>query len=186
MFVQRFTLNKSDYTMKKKSFLMNLVLAAGLLCPAGFQALAQAPGGGGGGGGMGGFLTQDQRTKLRESMQASRTEVAPLMEKLAEAQKDALKALMAKDGDEKAVRAKLEAVSKIQTDITMLRLKAVKEVAATLTDEQKTQINERPAMAYMMLLGGGGGMGGGMGGGQRGGGGPGGGRGGGGGGGGNQ
>ena len=36
------------------------------------------------------------------------------------------------------------------------------EVAATLTEEQKTQINERPGIAYMMLLGSGGGMGGGQ------------------------
>ena len=127
---------------------------------------------------MGGILTQEQRTKLRESMQATRAETTTLMEKLAEAQKEALKALLAKDVDEKAVRAKLEAVAKIQTDLTMLRLKAVKEVAATLTEEQKTQINERPGIAYMMLLGSGGGMGGG----QRGGGGGGGARGGGGGG----
>jgi len=114
---------------------------------------------------MGGILTEEQRTKLRESMQGARAEITPLMEKLAAAQKEAIKAVLAKDTDEKSVRAKLEAVSKIQMDLAMLRLKTLKELGATLTDEQKAQINERPGIAYMMLLGGG------AGGGQRGGGG---------------
>jgi Spy/CpxP family protein refolding chaperone len=114
---------------------------------------------------MGGVLTPDQMTKLREGMQASQEKLAPLNEKLAAAQKEALNAALAKDASENTVRPKVEAVAKIQTDIAMLRLKAVKEVAGTLTDEQKTQIQERPGGTYMMLLGGG------MGGGRRGGGG---------------
>ncbi len=45
-----------------------------------------------------------------------------------------------RDGD--AVRAKLEAVAKIQTDIAMLHYsKAVKPIAASVTDDQKTQID---------------------------------------------
>lgn len=139
--------------MKTRTFLTHIVVAAGLLVPAAFQARAQAPGGGG--GGMGGVLTQEQRTQLRESMQAAQADLAPLNEKLAAAQKEALKAALAKTPDEKVVREKIEAVAKIQTDIAMLRLKSVKAVAATITDEQKTQIAERPGMTYMMLLGGG-------------------------------
>lgn len=146
--------------MKTRTFLTHIVVAAGLLCPVAFQAFAQAPGGGGGGGMMGGVLTQEQRTKLRESMQASQAELTPLTEKLVAAQKEALKAALAKTPDEKVVRAKIEAVAKIQTDIAMLRLKAVKEVASTITDEQKAQIEERPGMTYNMLLGSFGGMGG--------------------------
>jgi Spy/CpxP family protein refolding chaperone len=148
--------------MKTRTFLTHIMVVGGLLCPAAFQAVAQAPGG----GAMGGVLTQEQRTKLRESMQASQADVAPLNEKLAAAQKEALKAALAKNPDEKVVRGKIEAVAKIQTDIAMLRLKAVKEVAPTITDEQKAQIDERPGMTYNMLLGGGGG---GAGGGRRGG-----------------
>jgi Spy/CpxP family protein refolding chaperone len=142
--------------MKTKTFLTPL-LAAGLLLGAASQTMAQAPGG----GGPGGMLTQEQRTKLREAMQASQADLTPLTEKLAAAQKEAIKALLAKDADEKSVRPKVEAVHKIQTEIAMLRLKAVKEVVSTLTDEQKTAMDTRPGMAYMMLLGGGGGMGGG-------------------------
>jgi hypothetical protein len=142
--------------MKTRTFLTHLVVAAGLLVPAAYQACAQAPGGGGGG-----VLTQEQRTQLRESMQSSQDALAPLNEKLAAAQKEVLKAAMAKTPDEKVIREKVEAVGKIQTEIAMLRFKSVKGVLSTITDEQKTQIEARPGMTYMMLFGGGfGGMGG--------------------------
>jgi len=150
--------------MKTTTFLTPILVATGLLWASAFPAAAQAPGG----GGMGGILTQDQRAKMRETMQASQTELTQLNEKLAAAQKEALNAALAKDATEKTVRPKIEAVAKIQTDIAMLRLKGVKEIASTLTAEQKTQMQERPGMGYNMLLGG---FGGGMGGGRRGGGG---------------
>ena len=151
--------------MKMTTFLTPVLVATGLLCASAFPATAQAPGG----RGMGGGLTQDQRTKMREAMQASQSELTQLNEKLAAAQKEALTAALAKDASEKTVRPKIEAVHKIQTDIAVLRLKGVKEIASTITDEQKTQMMERPGMGYNMLLGGFGGgmMGGGMGGGGR-------------------
>ena len=143
--------------MKTRMFLTQMLVAASLLCAAAFQAVAQAPGG----GGPGGILTQEQRTKMRETMQALQADLSPLTNKLAVAQKDAVKAALAKDADAQTVRAKIEAVAKIQTDIAVLRLKAVKEIASTLTDEQKTQMDERPGMAYNSLFGGMGFMGGG-------------------------
>jgi Spy/CpxP family protein refolding chaperone len=164
--------------MKTRTFLTHILVAVGLLSLAAFQAVAQAPGG----GGPGGILTQEQRTKMRETMQALQADLSPLTNKLAVVQKDAVKAALAKDADEKVVRAKIEAVAKVQTDIAVLRFKAVKEIASTLTDDQKTQLDARPGMAYNSLFGG---MGGG-GGGRRGGGGGGAGGGGAGGGGGNQ
>ena len=151
--------SQTNNKMKTRTIVTPLLVAAGLLCATTFQASAQAGGGGGGGGGMGGMLTQDQRTKLRESMQG--TEMTDLSTKLAAAQKEAVQAATAKTPDEKTVRAKVEAVTKIQTDIAMLRFKAFKEIASTLTDEQKTQMESRPGMAYMMVLGGGFGGGGG-------------------------
>ena len=114
------------------------------------------------------MLNQEQFTKLRESLQASQDKLAPLNEKLAAAQKEALKAALATDAKESDVRGKIEAVAKIQTDIAMLRLKAAKEIAPTLTEEQKTAMEARPGMLYNALLGGGFG---GFGGGRRGGGG---------------
>ena len=149
--------------MKTRTFLTSGIVAASLLCGLATQAFAQAQGGG---GGRGGVLTQEQRTKMREAMQASQSDMTQLTEKLAAAQKEAVKAALAKDADEKSVRPKIEAVAKIQTDIALLRLKGVKEVASTLTDEQKTQLDTNPGMGYNALLGG---FGGGMGGGRRGG-----------------
>jgi Spy/CpxP family protein refolding chaperone len=151
--------------MKTRTFLTHLVVASTLLCTAAFQANAQAPGGGAGGGRGFGVLTEDQRTKMREAMQGAQSEFAPLNEKLAAAQKEALKAALTKAPDTKVVQAKVEAVAKIQTEIAMLRLKVLKDVLGSLTDEQKTQIDERAGMNYGMFLGGGfGGFGGGMGG----------------------
>jgi len=69
------------------------------------------------------------------------------------------------------LRAKVEAVAKVQTDIAMLRYsKAVKPIAASVTDDQKTQIATAPGMTYNQLFVGFGGFGG-FGGGRRGGGG---------------
>lgn len=147
--------------MKNRKLIKHIALLTTLLVAAAFQAVAQ-PGPGGGGGF--GVLTEEQRTKLRETMQASQSEFAPLNEKLMAAQKEAIKAALADKPDEKNVRAKIEAVAKIQTDIAMIRVKGLKEIK--LTDDQKSQIEERPGMAYMMLFGGfGGGRRGGAGGG---------------------
>jgi hypothetical protein len=58
-------------------------------------------------------------------------------------------------------------VAKIQTDIAVLRYTtAVKPIAASVTDDQKTQIDAAPGMTYNQLFGGGGGFGGGRGGGR--------------------
>jgi Spy/CpxP family protein refolding chaperone len=109
---------------------------------------------------------------MRETMQTMQAELSPLTNKLAVAQKEAVKAALAQNADEKAVRAKIEAVGKIQNEIAVLRFKAVKEIASTLTDEQKSQMEERPGMAYnslfgMGFMGGAGRRGGGGGGGNR-------------------
>jgi Spy/CpxP family protein refolding chaperone len=159
--------------MKTGTLLKCITVAAGLLCAVTFQAVAQPAGGGGpggggaGGGGRGGFrpvLTQEQMTQMRDAMQGSE-EMAALTTKLAAAQKEAIDTALAKDAKDETVRAKVEAVAKIQTDIAMLRYtKGVKPIAASITDDQKTQIDAAPGMTYNQLLGGGGGFGGGRGG----------------------
>ena len=141
------------------------MLAAGLLCAMTFQAGAQAQATTGGGGGRGGMLTQDQRTKMRESLPQS--ELTPLSEKLVAAQKEAVKAALAANADAQTVKGKIDAVTKIQAEIAMLRFKGVKAIASTLTDEQKTQMEASPGMAYNQLFGTMGGGRGGMGGGRR-------------------
>ncbi len=161
--------------MKTRTFLKCITVVAGLLCATTLQVAAQAGGGGGGGGrggfGRGGALTPEQNQQMMTAMQDSAADVQALTEKLTAAQKDAVDAALAKDASESNVRAKLEAVEKIQIDIAMLRYtKAVKPMAASVTDDQKTQIDAAPAMTYMQLFGGGfGGGRGGRGGGGRGG-----------------
>ena len=151
--------------MKISSTLKEIAFVTVLIALASFQAVAQP---GPGGGGRGGILTQEQRSKLREAMQSSQAELTQLNEKLVAAQKEAIKAALADKPDEASVRAKVEAVAKIQTDIAMLRFKGLKDIKSTLTDDQKSRMDERPQMGYMMLFGGFGGFGGG--GGRRGGG----------------
>jgi Spy/CpxP family protein refolding chaperone len=150
--------------MKTVTFLKCLTVAAAMLCAATFQVAAQ-PGGGGGGFGGGGFrgmrgaLNQDQMQQINDAMQGA-TELADLNTKLAAAQKDAVNAALAKDAKDEDVRAKLEAVAKIQTDIAMLRYtKAVKPIVSSITDDQKTEINNAPAGTYNQLFGGGFGFG---------------------------
>jgi len=111
-------------------------------------------------------LTPEQTQQMMTAVQGS-TALTDLTTKLTAAQKDAVDAALAKDATEASVRAKLEAVAKIQTDIAVLRYTtAVKPIAASVTDDQKTQIDAAPGMTYNQLFGGGGGFGGGRGGGR--------------------
>ncbi len=138
--------------MNSRMFLKCTALVAGLFCALTFQAAAQQSGGGQGGRGM--ILTQDQSTQLREAIQADMT---PLREKLNEAQKEAVKAALAADASEATVKAKVEAVYKIQAEMAMVRFKALKKV--NLTADQKSQLESSP-MGFMSMFGMGGGFGG--------------------------
>lgn len=163
--------------MKLTKTMLVAALVAGSLFACNTAVFAQNGGGGGGrggAGGRGGILTQEQNTQIRTAAQGS-TELTALTTKLAAAQKEAVAAALAPDATEDSVRAKVEAVAKIQTDIAVMRYNvAVKPVVPSITAEQKTQIEAAPpAAAYMQLLGGGGfggGRGGAGGGGRRGGG----------------
>jgi len=146
--------------MKITTFLKCAFLAATLLWATAFQASAQAPAGGGGAGGRGNFgvLTQEQRTKMREAIQA---ELTPLIQQLTAAEKDLVKAGLQADISEADFRAKVAAVQKVEADIMVLRLKGVKAIASTLTPEQKTQLEGTRDGGYGALFSGfGGGMGG--------------------------
>jgi Spy/CpxP family protein refolding chaperone len=156
--------------MKIKALVISLLLVVGLACAISFQATAQGQGGGFGGGarGMGmrgGGLTQEQMTKISEAVQA---DMAALNTKLADAEKAAVTAALAKDATEASIKAKIDAVIKIQMEIAMLKFtKGVKAIASTITDEQKTQMDASPGTAYQQLFGSGGtrgGFGGGAGG----------------------
>ena len=146
-----------------KMMLVAALVAGSLLCetavfaqPGGGGGGFGAGGGGGRGGGRGGILTQEQNTQIRDAVTAT-TEFTDLNTKLAAAQKAAVTAALASDATEASVRAKVEAVAKIQTDIAVLRYtKAVKAVVPSITAEQKTQIDAAPpAQTYNTLFGGG-------------------------------
>jgi Spy/CpxP family protein refolding chaperone len=101
-------------------------------------------------------LDEEQRTTLREAMQKNGDEMRKLDEQLRAAQKELMHAVLAEKYDEKTVRAKAEAASKIQTEITLLRAKAYSSLAPTLKPEQREQFETRGAMMLMGGFGGGG------------------------------
>jgi Spy/CpxP family protein refolding chaperone len=150
--------------MKTQTFVTHMAVISSLLIGAALHAVAQpGPGGPAGPGPLTRFeLTRDQQTKVREARQASENERTQLTQKLAAAQKEAVAAALTENPDEKTVRAKLEAVTKLQTDIGMLNFKNYREVK--FTDEQKEQMTSRPLVGYSLLFGvmGPGGMGAGM------------------------
>jgi Spy/CpxP family protein refolding chaperone len=127
---------------------------------------------GGTGGGMGGArgLTQEQTQKISNATQA---EIARLNTKLQDAQKEAVKAALAKDAADADVKAKVEAAFGVQGEIALLRYaKGLKPIINEVTGEQRTQLNDMGAGAYSQLYeagrgGGAGAPGGGMGGGAQ-------------------
>jgi len=114
---------------------------------SGFAGMGM-PGMGGGG------LTQAQTQKITDAVQA---DIAELNKQLADAQKEAIKAALAKDATEASVKAKVDAVVAIQVKIAMLRYaKGIKPIAQDITDEQKKQLNDMGAQGYNQLFVGGG------------------------------
>jgi Spy/CpxP family protein refolding chaperone len=100
-------------------------------------------------------LDESQRETYQAAMQKSGDELRQLGEKLRGAQKELMQAVLAEKYDEKAVREKADAVSKIQTDMTLLRAKALASIAPTLKPEQRDNLENRGAMMLMSPMGGG-------------------------------
>jgi Spy/CpxP family protein refolding chaperone len=151
--------------MKIKTLLIPLLVLVALACVISMPAVGQqsksaesansgAPGGAPGGtmgrGGMQmpGALTQEQRQKITEAIQADLT---PLDQKLQNAQTEAVKAALG-NASESSVKAKIEGVAKIQTEIAMLRFKKGLK-AITLTDEQKRAMQSNATIGYIQLFG---------------------------------
>jgi hypothetical protein len=106
-------------------------------------------------------LDDKQRELYREASEKNRDELTKLDEKLRAAQKELLQATIAEKYDDKVVQTKAEAVAKIQTDMTILRAKALSTVAPTLKPEQREQLENSRFGAMMLTSGGMGGFGGG-------------------------
>jgi Spy/CpxP family protein refolding chaperone len=118
--------------------------------------------GGGGPGGGGGFNLDDkQRELFREATQNESDELRKLNDKLQAAQKELVQSVVAEKYDETVVRQKAEAVSKIQTEITVLRAKAFSSVSPTLKPEQREQLDQNWRVGVGFIMGGGIGFGGG-------------------------
>lgn len=97
------------------------------------------------------------RQLFQQALQKDSDQLRGLDEKLRAAQKELLGTVLATNYDEKAAHVKAEAVSKIQTELTLLRAKALASVVPNLNPEQRQQLAESP-FASMMLNGGGPGM----------------------------
>src|SRR6185295_12841578 len=69
-------------------------------------------------------LSEDQRTALRETMEASRKEAGPLEEKMRAARRELQEAIHAEKVDEPAIREKAAAVGKLEGDLAVIRAKA--------------------------------------------------------------
>jgi Spy/CpxP family protein refolding chaperone len=142
--------------MKTRTFLISVLAVIGLACGIADQAAAQGGGGGFTGRiGRSSALTREQMTKIDETMPV---DIAELNTKLADAQRAAIKAATAKFGNEADCKAKIEAVTKIQIEIAMLRYKGVRLISSSLTDDQRQGMNDSPAPAYQLLFSGGSGV----------------------------
>lgn len=116
-------------------------------------------------GNFGGFnLDEQQRNLLQEARQVNGDDLRKLSEKLAEAQKEFVKAVAAEKYDEKVVREKADAIGKIQAEILALNGKAFATVSPTLKPEQREAIEGNARIGIALIspdrgFGGGGGPG---------------------------
>ena len=125
--------------------------------PRGNRGNFQGRGGpGGGGGGLG--LDEKQIQLYRDASEKNSDELRKLDDKLRVAQKELIQAVIAENYEDKIVREKAEAVAKIQTEITVLRAKALSSVAPTLKPEQR-EVLETSRIAATMITSGGLGLG---------------------------
>jgi hypothetical protein len=115
-----------------------LLVASCIICAAAMQAFAGGGGGGGRGAGGRGIISAEDRMAITNAVQ---TEMTKLRADLTAAQKAAVEAALAKDATDASIKAKVEAVNKIQTDIAMVQCKAVKK-QVKFTDDQLTQMKD--------------------------------------------
>lgn len=102
---------------------------------------------GGMGAGMGRVLmvlTPEQRESMRVAAEADREKTRDLEEKIREARKSALDATVESKFDENNLRKKLDAAAKLETDLTILRARALSKIEPPLSEEQIEQIKNAP------------------------------------------
>jgi len=111
--------------------------------PDGFR-----PGGPGGPRGGGGsfeqFLTEDQRQSMAQAMMAEREKLREMADKIAAARKALMTMALTEDFNEAAVRAKALEIAKLESELMVIRLKALSEVQPPLSKSQLERILAAP------------------------------------------
>lgn len=128
------------------------VLPAGGAGQRQFQG-GQQPGMMAGAGGLGRVmmvLTPEQRESMRTASEADREKTRDLEEKARDARKAVLDATLEKNFNEDALRKKLEAAAKIDTDLMLIRAKALSKIEPPLSAEQIEKIKNPPPMGDMI------------------------------------
>jgi len=82
------------------------------------------------------ILTEEQRASFRQAMENQREAVRELEQKSAEARRELMEAALVDKFDEGNVRQKLNALMKVDADLTMVRIKALSKMEPALTAEQ--------------------------------------------------
>jgi hypothetical protein len=99
------------------------------------------------------YLNSEQREKLTARLQESQRELAVLNERLAVAQREVIGAALAENRNDKAVESLVNDVARIQSEIVMVRYRAFREIASTVTNDEKKLMKTNPEEAYSLLFG---------------------------------
>jgi hypothetical protein len=114
----------------------------------GFQAREQLPPLGGGTAGIGRVLmvlTAEQRKSLLKAFEPDHSKVLELERKLRQARRAAMEISLAKEFKEGDLRDKLEAAAQMDTELTIIRARAMASIQPPLSSEQLDQIKIQPA-----------------------------------------
>ena len=150
--LQRLREEMRDMTPEQRQAKLRELRERGGLPEAGPRpAQSQGQPGGFGGRGVGieriaTVLTPEQRDSLRQITLENREQAMGIERKMQEARKAALDAALESPLNEADLRAKLEAVAKLETEITLVRVKAFAKIDPPLSAEQKEQIKNPPQM----------------------------------------
>jgi Spy/CpxP family protein refolding chaperone len=85
-------------------------------------------------------LTDAQRASMRQAMEADREKIRDLEQKIREVRRELFELGLSEKFDETAVRQKASAAAKLDTEMTVLRVKAFSQIRPPLTAEQIEKI----------------------------------------------
>ena len=87
-------------------------------------------------------LTEEQRQKLRESMQEQGGDFRQNAQKVAQLRRELNEAVFAGKADEKLIKEKTDQIAKFDAEQLGARMTALSKIAATFTPEQRERIKE--------------------------------------------